>query len=626
VFDTGLGVDRIKIYWTQSPSLDVAGYRVYRGTSEGGPHPLASLDRVDHAVFIDTGLAPRTRYFYVVTAVDSSGNESAGSTEYSVSTNPPQLAGWPLGVDVSTTSPTAVGDIDGDGDLELVAASWHLCAWHHDGEEVVDGDNDAQTWGVLAAMGEQFNAAVTLANLDNSPGFEIIAADLGTDRVYCIDHTGNPIPGWPRTGEDQFRAAPAAGDLNGDGLVEIVAVDIRGVVYAWNRDGTEFRDGDDNPATDGVFYRTPAAVYHYQTPTLCDIDGDYKHDIVLGTRVDSIYVLAGDSTACVGGWPFGMDGESAGSIIAGDVDGDGDVELLAQSKGSYGRVYLLNRDGTVVDGWPRTVALRDVFFTSSPAFADFNDDGRLEAVVYGFNSYESRLYIFDHEGNDYPGWPQIVSETYSEASPVIGDLDGDGSLDIVFGDETRFIHAFDVLGHELDGFPVTTNDAVRGAPFITDIDQDGDVDLAVMGWDMSVYVWDLDSAYDPATVPWPTYQGNVYRNGVFGFEIVTAIGEISGAASTGSERLMQNYPNPFNPVTTIVFNVPEGSGGRVRLGIYDVTGALVRVLANETLPAGRHERRWDGTDRFGNIVGTGVYFYRLKCGGIVDTRKMLLLK
>jgi flagellar hook assembly protein FlgD len=89
---------------------------------------------------------------------------------------------------------------------------------------------------------------------------------------------------------------------------------------------------------------------------------------------------------------------------------------------------------------------------------------------------------------------------------------------------------------------------------------------------------------------------------------------------------MQNYPNPFNPVTTIEFNVPEGMTGPVRLGIYDVTGALVRVLVDDDLPSGRYERRWDGRDRFGTGVGTGIYFYRLVGDGFSDTRKMLLLK
>ena len=626
VFDAGLGVDRIKTYWSKSPSPDVDRYQVYRSLAEGGPYVLVSADPLEHTVFVDYGLSPSTRYYYGVTAVDSSGNESALSAEYAVSTNPPQLSGWPLEVEVSTTSPLAVGDIDGDGDFELVTGGRYICAWHHDGQEMRDGDEDAQTWGVLAEVGGQLNAAVALANLDNVPGLDIMAADLDTKQVYCLDFEGNLLPGWPRTAESEFRAAPVAGDLNGDGFYEVIAVDIRGVVYAWHSDGTEYRDGDNDPGTLGVFYRTPATIFHYQTPTLCDVDGDFKDEIILGTRVDSIYVLSSDSTGCVAGWPFEMDGESAGSIIAGDVDGDGQIELLAQSKGSYGRVYLLNHDGTVVGGWPRTVALKDIFFTSSPAFADFNNDGYLEAVVYGWNSFESRLYVFDHEGNDYPGWPVIVSEEYSEVSPVIGDLDGDGSPEIVFGDESRFVRAFDILGHEIDGFPVTTQDAVRGAPFITDLDQDGDVELAAMGWDRGVYVWDLDGTYETGSVPWPTFQSNVHRNGVIGFEVSTAIRDIPDDFVPDDARLLQNYPNPFNPVTTIVFDVTDNATGSVRLGIYDVTGALVRVLVDENMPVGRYERWWDGRDRFGNMAGTGIYFYQLTGDGFVETRKMLLLK
>ena len=90
--------------------------------------------------------------------------------------------------------------------------------------------------------------------------------------------------------------------------------------------------------------------------------------------------------------------------------------------------------------------------------------------------------------------------------------------------------------------------------------------------------------------------------------------------------LAQNVPNPFNPSTTISYNVPEGSTVRVRLEIFNLRGQLVRTLVDELREAGAYSVVWDGKDRTGRDVSSGVYFYRLRAGDFIQTRKMVLLK
>jgi len=87
--------------------------------------------------------------------------------------------------------------------------------------------------------------------------------------------------------------------------------------------------------------------------------------------------------------------------------------------------------------------------------------------------------------------------------------------------------------------------------------------------------------------------------------------------------LGQNYPNPFNPSTTITLALHEA--GEYRLGIYDLSGRLVREFG-ESLPAGEHRIVWDGRDAAGQPVSSGVYLYRLEAGQHSATRRMLLLK
>lgn len=89
-------------------------------------------------------------------------------------------------------------------------------------------------------------------------------------------------------------------------------------------------------------------------------------------------------------------------------------------------------------------------------------------------------------------------------------------------------------------------------------------------------------------------------------------------------RLEQNVPNPFNPITTIRYTLPEPSD--VELAVFSVDGKLIRVLESGSKPSGTFESRWDGRDQAGRSVASGVYFYRLKAGSFVQTKKMVLIK
>ena len=83
--------------------------------------------------------------------------------------------------------------------------------------------------------------------------------------------------------------------------------------------------------------------------------------------------------------------------------------------------------------------------------------------------------------------------------------------------------------------------------------------------------------------------------------------------------LLQNYPNPFNPTTSFEFQV--SSFKFVTLRIFDVLGREVATLVNDVRPAGTHTIRWDASS-----LPSGVYFYQLRAGSFVDTKKLLLTK
>jgi hypothetical protein len=95
----------------------------------------------------------------------------------------------------------------------------------------------------------------------------------------------------------------------------------------------------------------------------------------------------------------------------------------------------------------------------------------------------------------------------------------------------------------------------------------------------------------------------------------------------GCYILHQNHPNPFAGSTTIEYAIAPGApNGPLRIEVFDPLGRLVRTLIDKSRGAGTHSVTWDGTDRFGNPVASGVYFCRLRTPSADNARPMLLLR
>ncbi len=93
---------------------------------------------------------------------------------------------------------------------------------------------------------------------------------------------------------------------------------------------------------------------------------------------------------------------------------------------------------------------------------------------------------------------------------------------------------------------------------------------------------------------------------------------------SGRFQLHGNYPNPFNPTTTISYDLPSAT--RVNITIFDVAGRMITTVIDEIQAPGNHQAVWDGKDRNGHVVASGVYFYRFVTDGYIETKKMMLLR
>ena len=649
--DTSLGTDVIALSWDPPGSADLFGYNVYRSQNELGPFIRVNQDVIaGTSYYRDENLGQMTRYYYKVAAVDSSGVPSGLSAVVTSSTAPPELQGFPVPFTSETSSHLAVGDIDGDGDSEIVLTSSQVYVFHHDGLELLDGDGESQTLGVFSDFPPGYvlsPAGVALANLNNVFGDEIVISEQTPEvKIHIFTKDGTELPGWPQAlsstqvGTKWNWATPAVGDIDGDGEPEIVVHALNGVIYAWNADGSEVRDGDGDPGTNGVFFVRAGAQYEWSRsgPALYDLDGDGAKDIIFGTRNDDsglkrLMALKYDGTD-VPGFPYIANGGISVDPCVGDLDNNLQVEIIFSDSARY--LYAVQQDGTNYPGFPKYMGYAAVHdWVSSPGLADMDGDGMLE-IIYAPNESGglSRLVVVDTDyaggtsGQVLPGWPVTLPGS-SEGSPVIGDIDGDLSLDVLHGigggdlNSPFNLYAYKADGSPVNGFPITLTGPLMPSAVITDLDHDSDVDIVYGGWDTLIHVWDMPFAYDRHLVPWPTFGGSFRRDGVFIPMAVVPV-EDPGDVPVAGFTVDAVYPNPFNPLTTVRLYIPGSS--ELDVAVYDVLGRKVRSLHSGRISSGWHTFVWDGKDDAGRGQASSLYFLRVKNQGKVSVQKITLVK
>lgn len=126
--------------------------------------------------------------------------------------------------------------------------------------------------------------------------------------------------------------------------------------------------------------------------------------------------------------------------------------------------------------------------------------------------------------------------------------------------------------------------------------------------------------YNTQTYEIPLYSKLFYSTKILGSTIQSAEfiytpSFIDDSKQIEAYTLCQNYPNPFNPNTIIRFQIPELSF--VQLKIYDLLGNEVETLLNEFKSAGNYEVTFNA-----NHLASGVYFYQMKCGSFIETKRM----
>jgi hypothetical protein len=445
-------------------------------------------------------------------------------------------------------SAIAAADLDRDGDLDAVSAAdvAGQLAWHEN--SAGDGSAWATTVLLPAAPGA---SAVAVGDLDGDGDPDLAAASADDASVRWLDNTVGDASAW--TAHVAFAAAPgasalAAADLDGDGDLDLAVASSTDATLRWlenaagdasiwtphvvfaaapgasavaaadlDRDGdldlalASAGDGDvrwlENTAGDAsawtahlVFGLAPGAA----ALSACDVDADGDPDLAVASQVDGklrwLENAAGDASAWTPRTVLTVPGALAAGIA--DVDGDGDADLVSASAGDDTVGWIENESlhGSALYAAPVVIATGDFPVQLVPGDVDRDGDLDLLAAL----EYENAVAWFENQGGSPPVLVRrTLDSALTFASQVeLADLDRDGDLDAAAASEFSGL----IVWYESDGGspPAWTKRTVdASAPTVrpvqaADVDRDGDLDL-VATHSNGDHVWyDNDGGSPPA--------------------------------------------------------------------------------------------------------------------------------
>lgn len=494
------------------------------------------------------------------------------------------------------SSPVA-GDIDGDGDLELVYQAYtpDPDLWRYDIE--------TDTATMLVQLDNPWGASdPALVDMDGDGDLEVFYTSGGD--VFGLHGDGSPVPGFPASPSGSYGSFPSAGQVTGYNHGEVVlASNSRDIVLL----------GPDGRMMPGFPFTPPAAAANSAgREAIGDVDGDGQVDIV-ASFFTGVAIIS--NTGQLQAWYEFPDVDVYAPSLA-DLDDDGDLEIVLPTLA--GLVYVIHHTGeSFGPGWPHDTGT--VLPTDAIALADVTGDGRRD-LVFAMN--DSLIHVVDTDGNPVAELPAAIEGGMARRSPIVARL-GPNGMGVARGGYDGLMHIF-TGQQEQDGWPRDFEIPIEATSLAADLDGDDSMELVVLGQE-KMWVLDMGVPTGPARRGWPMDGARPGRTSCADCPGYTASAVGEPTLPPVPTLLHPNVPNPFNPSTAIRFAVPDHAAD-VRLRIFDTRGRLVRTLVDEVRQPGDHTVTWNGRDGAGRTVASGVYLMRLDVGGMSQMRSMVLAR
>lgn len=427
----------------------------------------------------------------------------------------PQNDGWPIEWYVSP-SEILVLDFDGDGDLEVLNGSTnytdpHLGAWDHRGQPIA---------GWPFPLPEKWENGLSAGDIDNDGLPEVVIApnfSLSPSTVMPLRFDGTLPEGWPVLLPLQTPVPLTLFDFDGEGKLEVLIV----TNLNWGQESELHLLRADGTSMPGWPIAFPDQ--HCKSgPAIADLDLDGDHEIVVGTYQDRLndpgylYAFNHDGSAVLDSTLFATLAEpDAMPILLADLFGDARPEVVAHGWRS-GIFYVLNSLGEHVPEWQQTRGTGAM--DNMPVyFRRPNSSIHRESWGLWGSSDAATSFIYDSTGALWPGWPWYGSFQI-RSQVVVADLDGDPELEGFIGGDADHNWALELDGTVVEGWPHLTYVPDYGTAHLTDLDGDGDTDI-VFPSGLGISVYDTPGRYDYRRIECHRYQYDNWSTGAYDKEI-----------------------------------------------------------------------------------------------------------